>query len=739
MNKRIVRIEDEEDGASPIEILDQRLQAAITEAHEWGREAEESRRYYRSSQWRDMTERERKRVIPLTVNIIRQPTNRIVATILDAEPIVSPLGRHEKDHDLAKMLTQAVKWTRDEENNWFNDLEESITDMVQVGEGYLEEKFDWTASGGKGMPRAEWVDSRFLVFDPMSKFWQREDAAWIIKFIPRKVKYLEGKYEEELKGEKVRADVPDFFLSGYDAMRYKDYNKQYGRYPEIGKGADAEWMENMAYERVMWHKKIRWEDRFIDPKGGVILGPDGKPISTKAALGLDKSEKRYIRHVKIPVTELWETIGVNSHEVRNEVSEYDVSKGGHGEYPISHFSYVRMRDRARAMGEIPFLLGLQDMHNRTASRWLEQLLVAGTNMVVSTKGSLPAESKEKLLTISDKPMQHIEVYPGFQPPQVMAGNPTGAQLFASGTQMFQQWFDQLAGDYQVNRGDMPYQTSGKGIRALQSSADLINVITRRHVESGLRQATILRIGNIIQNMKGGRLAEVTDTKTKEGKKIFIGQSMKEIQDEFNLQTMMIPGTEQPMIHPITNEPMALIDPATGEMAATMVLSEEAVSGVDYRRITFELDTGKQRDRAERQQFAEALLQYAGAPALKWALELMEAPNREQLEEDLANNNAAEGLLKQIEAIAEKYKTTPDHVMELILQQVQQAVQAPAPGEAPPAGPGPVPPGGGVPPGQPVPPPPAGATPPTTNVPPPAPPPGAVPPGAVPAPPAGPGV
>jgi hypothetical protein len=377
------------------------------------------------------------------------------------------------------------------------------------------------------------------------------------------------------------------------------------------------------------------------------------------------------------------------------------------------------------MGEIPFLLGIQDMHNRTASRWCEQLMVAGTNMVVSTKGSLPAESKEKLLTISDKPMQHIEVYPGFQPPQVMAGNPTGAQLFATGTVMFQQWFDQLAGDYQVNRGDMPYQTSGKGIRALQSSADLINVITRRHVESGLRQATILRIGNIIQNMRGGRLAEVTDAKTKEGRKIFIGQSMKKIQDEFNLQTMMIPGTQQPMIHPLTEEPMALIDPATGEMATTMVLSEEAVAGVDYRRITFELDTGKQRDRAERQQFAEALLQYAGAPALKWALELMEAPNREQLEKDLADNNAAAGLLQQVEQIAEKFKTTPDRVMQLILEQVQQAVQAPAPGEAPAE--------------QPAAAPGAGPGPQTPPVPPPAPPGGPVPPGAVPAPPAGPGV
>ena len=738
MNKRIVRIEDEDEAASPIELLDQRLQAAISEAHEWGREAEEARRYYRSNQWRDMTERERKRIIPLTINIIRQPVNRMVATILDAEPIVNPLGRHEKDHDLAKMLTQAVQWTRDEENNWYNDLEEGITDMIHVGEGYLEEKFDWTASGGKGMPRAEWIDSRFLVFDPMSKFWQREDAGYIIKFVPRTCKYLEGKYKEELDGEKVRADVPDFFLSGYDQMRYKDYNKQYGRYPEQGRGGDAEWMENMAYERVMWHKKIVWQDRFIDQKGGLILGKDGEPISKKAALGLDKSEKRHIRHVKIPTTELWETVGVNSHEVKHEISEYDVSMGGHGEYPISHFSYVRMRDRARAMGEIQFLMGLQDMHNRTASRWIEQLLVAGTNMVVSTKGSLPAESKEKLLTISDKPMQHIEVYPGFQPPQVMAGNPTGAQLFATGTQMFQQWFDQLAGDYQVNRGDMPYQTSGKGIRALQSSADLINVLTRRHVESGLRQATILRIGNIIQNMKGGRLAEVTDAKTKEGKKIFIGQSMKEIQDEFNLMTMMIPGTQEPMIHPLTQEPMALIDPATGEPAATMVLSEEAVSGVDYRRITFELDTGKQRDRAERQQFAEALLQYAGAPALKWALELMEAPNREQLEEDLANNNAAEGLLKQVEAIAEKYKTTPDHVMELIMQQVQQAVAGPAPGEGPPAGgapptapPGMAPPAGGVPPGAPVPPP--------ESVPPQVPPPGPPAPGAIPAPPAGPGV
>lgn len=699
---RIIRIDgDDKLDEAPASVLEQRRRSAVAEAYEWGREAERARRYYRSQQWQDMTERERKRIIPIVINIIRRPLDRLVAGILDAEPIVNPRGRSEKDYSFAKLLLEALKWSRDEENNWFNDFEDAITDMAHMGEGYIEELWDWSAGNGLGMPRAKWHDPRFVVFDPTSRSWQREDAGWWIKFPPQKCGYLSQKWEKELDGAKVRPDVPDLMLAGSEIRAFADYDRERGRNQGPPGASDYRWMEDMAYEQTMWTKRYKWLTRFIGPDAKVVLDKDKKPAESLDGLFLDDASRKALRQIKIPVPEIWETVVVNEKKVKHEVADFDKSKGGHGEFPIGSFSLVRLRDRARAMGEINFLVGLQDMENRTASRWAEQLLVAGTNYVWSVKGSMPSESKEKLTTISDNPMQHLEVYPGFNPPQPISGNPTGAQLFASGTQMFQQWFDQVAGDYQVNRGDMPYQTSGKGIRALQSSADLLNVIVRRHVESGLRQTTILRLGNILQNMRGARLAEVMDAKTREGKRIYIGSTMAEIQQEYRLPTLvrLDPQTEAmvPVMNPLKpDEPLMLADPATNEPVETLVLNEDTVKGLDFRRITFELDTGKERNRQERQQFAETLLQYAGPAALKWALELMDAPNREQLEEDLRQNNAAQGLLAQVADLAKKFNTSEDQIMEFMFQQVQQAAaqaNQPAP-VTPPAGPpGQVPPEG----------------------------------------------
>lgn len=672
--KQLAESKDPQDIAK---LLNARLRAGVEEAGEWADEARRAYNYYASDQFEDMEDEDLGRTMPFVANIIRRDVDQIVARVLDAEPMVNPRGRHEKNYDLGKLLVDVLQWTRDEELNWWDDQEDVITDMLHTGEGILFEMWDPDAMNGLGMPKAKHVDPRFIVWDPGAREWQRQDGAWVIHFEPTRVSSLEKEY-----GIKdVDPDYPGFFLE--DKAGTSQYTSRGGgkssTIPSGDVAPDEDELDPMAYKKTMYEKKVEYDTVYYGPDGKMVQVPDLegdgelRPMSRANYNLLDDDAKSGLTKGKLKREELWETICVNDEIVHREISVYDKSNGGHGMYPFSFFTYVRMRGRSHGKGEIDYLIGPQDIINRTLSRWLEQLMVAGSNFVVAPKGSLPREDEEKLLNIGRNPMQVLHPYPGFSPPQIQGANPTGASLFASGYSLLQEVKDKVSGIYDVHRGDMPYQTSGRGIRALQSQADLLGTMPRRHIESALQQATYLRLSNIVQFMRGQRIAEVTDLETKEERAIYIGQSMAEIEAEFGMRASVEPQTGLEM-RDGNGQAMALTDPQTQEDANIIILTDELGRSVDLTRIKFELDTGKERNRAERQEFAEMVMQNIGAPAVPWALELLDAPNKDTLINSIEESNAAMRIMGMVEDAAKASGVDPQQILQQFQAQLQQLVQ-----------------------------------------------------------------
>ncbi len=166
------------------------------------------------------------------------------------------------------------------------------------------------------------------------------------------------------------------------------------------------------------------------------------------------------------------------------------------------------------------------------------------------------------------------------------GRSTGADLFQSGYQLLSTIKDRVSGVYDVQRGSMPYATSGIGIQSLQSATDLLTTMPRRHLESGLKRATILRMKNILQFMRGSRVIEIIDQKDKKERTLFVGNSMAEIAAEYGLQPSVDQATGVPMVDPATGEPLMLVNPNTQEEADVMVLNEDTAPQFDMRRCTF---------------------------------------------------------------------------------------------------------------------------------------------------------
>ena len=676
-----------------------RLRDGVNEASEWATEARRAWSYYASRQYQNVSDSERLRMMPIVANVIRRDIDQMVNRVLEAAPVINPVGRFGEDTEYARMMVDLLQYTRDTEENFHNDLEDAIQDFFFTGEGILFEGWNQDAEQGMGAPEARWVDPRFLIWDAAARNWQRDDADYMIHFEPKKVDTI-----EELYGlSDVQADYPGFFTGSEDVARG---GREYGvaRGDPGNKGSSVGSSEDMAYVKTMYEKIYRQKSRYTLANGENATIPDAesgsRDITDDDFELLPPERQAELTKVKGRVAELYETIVVNDQTVSRELSIYDVSNGGHGEYPFAFFSYVRIRDRSHSKGEIDYLVGMQDLINRTLARWLEQMMIAGSNYVVSPKGSLPREDEEKLKNIGRYPLQIFRPYPGFAGPQVDGGRSTGADLFQSGYQLLSTIKDRVSGVYDVQRGSMPYATSGIGIQSLQSATDLLTTMPRRHLESGLKRATILRMKNILQFMRGSRVIEIIDQKDKKERTLFVGNSMAEIAAEYGLQPSVDQATGVPMVDPATGEPLMLVNPNTQEEADVMVLNEDTAPQFDMRRVRLELDTERDRSRQERMEFAQMMLQAIGPSAATWALELMDAPNKEVLIESMERSDSGAQLLAQFEEMAKGLgMDDPQQLIQSVMQQLQmQAQMAQQQPEAPP---------GGAPPGAPMGPPPAG--------------------------------
>ena len=665
-------LEEATDDESIVSLFDQRWSMALAEASDYQYEAAIAWDYYANAMSQEINE-EDPDIEPFVANVIRRDLDQMTSRVIDAELVVHPKGRFESGYSTGELLVDLLQYTRDEETDWLNDQEDAIQDCFHTGEGIVMEQWDQSAAKGLGMPRCDWVDPRYFLWDTAARKWHRQDAAWMLYFPPYPVHQLKRKWDLD----HVDADFPGRLGEALDQERSGEYGDRPSWLHKVveRQGQSA---QPMAFERHMWERKDVYRTVYINPDTreiATVTDADGsvREMTREDYRRLGDDEKSQYVKDRSKTEELWHTILVNDYVVRREISIYDKSNGGHGMFPFAFFSYVRVRNRTHAKGEVSYLIQLQNLTNRILARWLEQLVVASTQYMVAEQGSLTIEDEEKIMNGTADPVQLLRTHPGFQPPQVVGGNATGADVLNAGFNFLSSIRDKVSGVYDVHRGQMPYQTSGRGIRALQSEADLLGVMPRRHIESGLRQATILRLSNILQFMSAERMVEVADRSSKEPRPLYIGRSMRSIQAQFNLKPMTKDGIE---LLDLEGVPIAFEDPhRVGEAADVLVIGPGNHDVIDWARIELELDTNKERNREERMQFAETYLDKLGPVAAMWSLELQDAPNKDMLINAIDDANRDKQTRAAIEKAAQAIGMEPDQLLQQFLGQVQQVAQA----------------------------------------------------------------
>ena len=654
--------------------VDERVYDELSRMNSWIGMAHDAEKYYASEQYRTKTQRRDKNRIRLVANFIRRDVDLIGAEILDGKPVVNPIGRNSGDYELGKQLMQILDWSRDEEDNWDADLEKCITMSIHIGEGALFEGWDQYAANGMGMPIAFCVDTRYLLWDRHSEDLQKDDAQWIIMLKHERIKDLEERYPEH-EGE-FPTETYDHFLTPPQTVAALSPTRSSLPIMTERKKDERVWVKRQ------WEKKRKFKRLYRYAESGeraFVETEEGKVELTSALYReLTAEEQRMVIVNRTPVTEIWEAVVAGPVLLEYHLSPFDKSNGGHGHYPFAFFSYELLLDEPRARGEISFLISIQDIYNESISQLLEQLFLSNVGYWHVFRGSLMPQEREKLTKLFYEPHQVIESSMGVPPPEHRGVNPTGLQAAASIIPLLKRFSDDTSGVQAVDRGDVPGNIqSGRAIRALQAKTSRLNIKVKRHMESGLRRATLLRLHNICQFMRGPRTMQVVDPGSKKGKYLFLAHSEEEAMYFFELQQ----GEEG-------------LTTADGKPAEVMVLNDAIVDNVVFERVKLTLDTRQESNKLERMDQAEMFMNIVGPAAVPWAAQELEVNNRDMLLDAIEERDAGMSMLKMAEDFQKKTGMTVEEALEMVTGAMNPTVPAgPTGGPPPPGVAGLMPPGG----------------------------------------------
>ena len=637
----------------PVKVVTDRLLDGYDEMSDWLKRSFKSIRYLHGHQWDEMSAYASKNRLSVTANIIKRDIESMRARILDADPVMDTHGRGAEDFQLGDLWSDLIRWSEDWTGQWHDscrEVRERIVDrFFSVGQGY--EKVGWNDSeeAGLGMVVSEDVDHGHLVWDPDAKSAQKRDARWVTQFEPARIIDLDEEFPK-FAGQFVQ-DYPDLLMSGGNQANLSDYRISMGQQrPDDASRTD----QRKCFRIEQWEKRISWDHRYFLDGQPAVMRQDGEevPLARGAFLKMAAREQEQYREVKVRRPELWVTLVCGGVKVKEEMSVFDESNGGHGEFPFGFYSNVWDPNQSHAHGEIEYLMGLQDVYNQALSRYLESLFISVQQALFYYEGSMASGEEAKLDLIGKRPMQRIKLYPGQQLPQWAGANPIAAQLFQQAIPFIGELHSRVSSIQDVNRAAPQYNLSGKAVRALQSEADLPQVIARLHIESGMRQATMLRIAVIQQMMRGSRLVRITPKAEKAGYSLFLGQDKDGVKGQFGLSEET---AKQQLSEGEFDLPTGYMKDRQGNRGKVLEINDTSIRKFDLR---LRLDSGRQANKEERLQLAEKYLQFLapalGPEALKqlalWTARLQEVPDVAGLEEGLDKGSQADDALQQLEQI-----------------------------------------------------------------------------------------
>jgi len=683
------RLKSRKDGRSDQEIVDElytQLFRELAACDDHIETAKSSYGYYYATQEEFGTTPEDFQII---INTVRPDVDHKVAKLLDSEPEGQIRGRGGEDWEEAQIWNDLVSYSRectgDRHDSWDEIVPKVVYQAKQIGEGMAYVGYDPSEENGWGMVVNEWINSLYCVWDQKAKSAQLRDARWVILLVPREIREV-GEQYPELKGKLTESQDESWLAAGMGTggLDISGWDDEEGMQQEAGLEAPrplpAPDDEPQVFEVRRWMKKRIYGKRYRERDTGkpaFLTSDEGQPVpmTQKEYKQLPEELQAEFDELDASWAELWETVAIGKHLLRHDLSDLDQAKGGCGQYPFARLSNIWDPRVPKGHGDIEFQQGYEELLCQMATRWIESMFIANAQFLDVVKGALPPSEEHKLEFIGRRPYQSIQRYPGMPRPEFVNSAPTQANLLAAGHNFVRELASQSSQVYDINRGGMPYQTSGRGIRQLIAEAAVTDTLDRRRMESFLRQETYLRISLMQQYMTSYRMAQVVSKLDNDTYWVFIGDTEERTKAFFGLE-QLFPKDKQG--EPDFSQQPGVFQTQDGKKGKILAIKKREVGDFDLRIV---LDSGRERTKAERMDLVEMFAQFATRvppPVVQWAGELLEVPRQEMLMEGLKQANQQTQMMDQMDQVLRQSGLSMQELGQLA-QQVGQRRQQLQPG------------------------------------------------------------
>lgn len=472
----------------------------------WLRYARQCYRYAESNQvpeaLRGQLSSAEGRMLWLSIVGLRYEMHGKVGTLMSEEPEPHFQGVEYGDDTGASVASSIVTHTlRSRHTRWHAIVRRAVWDQHVSGMGYTKEfRKDIRYELGNGQTAigevaAKRVAPELVRIDPMSQPGDAESVGFIIELDPVLLRDLKEEYGDKVakvKGRVFSEDIQEALLKDYDAAntgaRSDSSHDEFSKDPTSEAQGSLEFNQVVIVKRIWYVTKKRKPTVFEALKDGTYQKTDINPKDIPAA------EKKFYR-----------VIYEDERKVRAGVWVDDILLEGHEksgeteleELPWGIFWGETIEGHHLAVGDVYHLLHQTNLINGLATSITDNAIrTAGAGWMYE-QSALSTESKERLSNEGHLPGFNLEIKDGYFG-RVSRSAP--GQMSDSVYKLFQDFYgalwDKSTGRPEIQRGGMPYPTSGRGIIAMGQRADTANADWQVKVEEGITQMLRNRWRNI---------------------------------------------------------------------------------------------------------------------------------------------------------------------------------------------------------------------------------------------------
>ena len=496
----------------------------------WLKQARRSFRYAESDQvpdaLRGRLDKSEGRMLWLSLVGLRYLAHAHVGTLLSEKP--EPHFEGTEWNDTAKAATASAIFdftARQEHTRLHSIARRAAWDQRVCGMGIIKEiqKKEQRVDLGDGQFEAgevgaRQIDPEMVRLDPTSKPGDRESLNYIIELEPCLLRDVVAEYGDEfadvstLKGKPFATDFRESFLKDYDKTSggKGDSGTKHGEF-DTDKEKDQGGLEfnRMVVKEHFWYvQKKRVGKVFEEGEDG--LYNHNPEMAPRDVYGISPENRKQYKV-------LYRTERVVRYGCKIDNIILGDGPSDFEDLPYGIFYGEEIEGYHLTVGDMYHLFHPVDLLNGLATNMVDNAVRSSSSGVWYEKSALSPAEKTRMSQEGHLPGFNLEIEDGYigrvrRAEQGQLSEP----VYRLWTDIRAQIFDYLSGNPKVQTGQMPYQTSGRGILALGQRADMQQLGWQTSIEEALTTLARLRWRNIQKTYTVNRLLRIKGTAEGQG-------------------------------------------------------------------------------------------------------------------------------------------------------------------------------------------------------------------------------